>query len=287
MLLAAVLLLLVIAFFGTFFINGGTGSLAGDIAGSAAQPVVAGASGFGASISDFFNRLFALRDVDKQYAELKTRVQILEAENQLMQETIAENERLTEQLGFKKQYPEFTCLPARVIGKEPGSWFIDFTLDMGSDQGVHVDMTVVNELGLVGRVIEVGHKWCKVMAVIDRQSYVSAVIERSRDSGMVQGSGDPQGKKPLCDILFLQPDSEIVPGDKVLTSDLAGIFPKGITIGIVTTVSRDNKLQRIARLAPSVDFAHIENVLIITSSIIIPTESEIAAEESAAPEGGN
>lgn len=284
MALTVVLLLLVVAFFGTFFIYGGTGfeNTPENIVGSAAAPVVGGVHGFAASVKDFFNRLFALRDVDKKYNDLQIEVQRLQAENQSMQNLQDENERLYTLLDAKEhQYPNFTCLAASVVGKDSGSnYFMNFVLNRGSADGVKPDMNVVNEDGLVGRVVEVGHNWCKVMSVIDPQSAVSAIIERSRDFGMVCGSGDPNGSEPTCGINYLPMDADVVPGDKVITSELGGIFYKGIVIGTVGSVSKDENNNLYAELDPAVDFSHLENVLILTSDQKIPTASDIAAEES-------
>lgn len=285
MALAAVLLLLVVAFFGTFFIYGGTNGFVNpveNIAGSAAAPAVSGLNGFTASIKDFFNRLFALRDVDKKYNDLKMRNQMLEVENQFMQDLQQENETLYTMLGAKEQqYPDFKCKPAKVIGKDTGSnWFMNFTLNRGNADGIKVDMPVVNEKGLVGRVVEVGHNWCKVMAIIDPQSAVSAVIESSRDFGMVCGTGDPHGSEPVCDINYLTMNANVVPGDKVITSDLGGVFYSGITIGTVGSVGKDENNNIKAELIPAVDFSHIEDVLILTSDQSIPTDADIKAEES-------
>jgi rod shape-determining protein MreC len=278
MLLVAVLLLLVVAFFVTFFATGGASPGPSDVLGSAAQPAVSGAHGFGASIKQFFLRLFGLRDVDKQYEQMLARIQMLETETQFMQDYQAELERLTNLLGFQEQYPEYSCMPARVIGKQPGSWFLIITLDKGSAHGVEVDMSVVNENGLVGRVSQVGRNWCKVMTVIDRQSSVPGIVERTRDFGIVQGCGDPHVNLPICDIMWLPSDSELAPGDIVKTSDFGGIFPKGLIIGTVTAVGRNEKNERTAQLAPAVDFARLENVLIIKSNKEAITEEDIKKE---------
>jgi rod shape-determining protein MreC len=289
MALVAVLLLLVIAFFSTFFILDGKrhGTAAEGIAGSVAAPAVSATSGFTASIRDFFSRLFALRDVDKKYDQMTIRVQQLELENQAMEELQKENERLMKLFDFKTQYPNYKCMPAKVIGKEPGSWFMNIMLNRGSKDGIAVDMNVVNELGLVGRVVEVGPAWCKVMTVIDRQSNVSAIVELSRDNCIVKGPGDPQVKEPACDLIDLPVDAETVPGDKVVTSDVGNVFMKGILIGTVTKVSRD-QLQNSASLTPAVDFAHLEDVLIITKEQPVSTEppaETTSPDDTVSPDG--
>lgn len=285
MVLATVLLLLVIAFFGTFFITGkDQPSTAADglvatskpnsalegVAGEVAAPSVSGINGFFGSISDFFSRLFATRDVDKEYEAQKIRIQQLEITNQLMQDLQDENERLNKLLGFEEKYPEYVYLPARVTGKVlPGSWFLYFTLNRGSNDGVEKEMIVVNELGLVGRVIKTGPTWCTVMAMIDRTSSIPIVVERSRDNGMVHGAVDPQAEEPSCDIYYLPNDADVVPGDRVVTSDFDDLTIKGIPVGVITAVNRDKKQQSMARatLVPYVDFAHLENVLIIKKDV--------------------
>lgn len=280
MVLTAVLAILVVAFFGTFYVIGGNQANAvSNIAGSAAAPAVSGANGFAVSIRNFFDRLFGLRDIDKQYKELKIRVQQLEAASQFALDLQGENERLNALLGFTQEYPEFTFVPARVIGREPGSWFINFTLDQGSKNGVKKNDTIVTEDGLVGRVEAVGTNWCKVISIIDRQNSVSVMIERSRDNGTVDGATDPQSGEPVCDITNLPLDADITPGDRVLSTDLGGYYPKGLLVGEVTSVARGIAQTSTAKMKPYVDFAHLENVLIITSTRKVPTEEEIAKEQ--------
>lgn len=264
MIMGAVLLLLVVAFFGTFYIAAPKrDTTAEGIAGSVAAPAVTGLSGFAISVRDFFDRLFGIRDVDKEYEELKIRVQKLEVENQLMQDLMLENERLMELLKYKEKYPNYEYLPARVIGKDMGNWFFSFTLNRGSEDGVEKEMMVVNELGLVGTVIEVFPRSCKVMAIIDRSSAISVVVERSRDNGMAHGSGDPQSGSPTCSVWYLTANSEVVPGDKVVTADFDTITIKGIPVGEISSVPRDRTKETVVELLPYVDFAHVENVLIV------------------------
>ena len=285
MALLLVLVLLTAALFGTFFaVRGKQNSPAVErAAASTVTPAVSAASTVTGSIKGFFQRLFGLSAMDKEYEQLKNRVQLLELENQFMQELQKENERLTKLLGFEEKYPEYDCLPARIIGQEPGNWFMNFTLNRGSKDGVEVGMAVVNENALVGRVVEVGVNYSKVMAIIDRNCAVSAIVERSRDNCIVKGSGDPQSGTPTLGVYRLPFDAEIVPGDTVLTTDLGGYYPKGILIGTISEVSRDKNAEDYAVLEPAADFSTLENVLIIRGGRDVPTEDEITnAEQDAA-----
>ena len=160
MILAALLVLLAVSFFATFFLADRGGTAAEKATGAIAAPAVGSVHRATSSVKDFFLRLFALRDIDKEYEQLKAQNAALQMENWLMADLQKEYERNTEMLGFEKKYPQFEYLPARVIGSQPGNWFVNITLDMGSGQGVAKDMNVVTAAGLVGRVVEVGPTWC-------------------------------------------------------------------------------------------------------------------------------
>ncbi len=278
MVLAALLVLLAISFFATFFLSEREGTGAEKAVGAVAAPAVGSVHRATSSVKEFFLRLFALRDIDKEYEQLKEQNAALQLENWLMSDLQKENESLTGLLGFKDTYKQFEYLPARVVGSQPGNWFINITLDKGSTHGVKKDMNVVTAEGLVGRVVEVGPRWCKVMTLLDRQSAVSAMIERSRDAGFVQGPGDPQSGDPKCSVQYLNYDIEVMPGDRVLTSDNGGVFKKGIPVGTITEVSRDPN-NPYALLTPSVNFSSIENVLIIKGGREVPTEKQIAQDQ--------
>jgi rod shape-determining protein MreC len=99
-------------------------------------PAVSGFSGFATSVKEFFLRLFGARDVDKEYEALKIRVQQLEVANDIMQDLQLENERLTKLLGFAEKFPNFEYIPARVIGRNPDSWFFYFDLNRSANDGV-------------------------------------------------------------------------------------------------------------------------------------------------------
>ena len=281
MVLAALLLVLAISFFSTFFLKNREGTAVEHAAGAVAAPAVGTVHRATSSVKDFFLRLFALRDVDKEYEQLKTKVAALQMENWMMVDLQKEVENLNKLANFTSANSQFSYLPARAIGKEPGSWFLDITLDRGSADGVEKDMNVITQDGLVGRIVEVGPNWCKVMTLLDRQSSVSIMIERNRGLGLVKGPGDPGVSDPKCNVEYLNSDVEVVPGDQVITSDFGGIFQKGIPVGKITEVSRDAN-NPYALLTPAVNFATIENVLIIKGGRKIPTAEDIAKDRESA-----
>lgn len=277
MILLGLLVLLIISMAVTFAVTDRQNTALENSVGAVVAPLQDGATKTTNAVSGFFARLFATRDVDKEYSQLKDRVSELETENSMMSELTAENERLTQLLGLTEQYPQYEFIHASVSARDPGSWFMTFQINCGTNQGVDVDMAVVNQDGLVGRIIEAGPNWARVLTIIDTQSAVSAIVERTRDHGIVEGSTDPEAKVTECTVQYLPMDSDLAPGDRLITSNLGGIFPKGIVVGMVTEVNRDQNSQSYAIIRPTVDFAHLEDVLVIKGDK--DDSAQVAAQE--------
>lgn len=219
------------------------------------------------SIGDFFGSIGKNRDLQKDYDELALEASTLATENQQLQDMKQENERLKALLNYSEEHPELTVGYAKVTAKNPGTWFSTFVIDQGTNQGVEVDMAVINENGLVGRVMETGGNWSKVVSIIDGRSSVSGLIERTRDNGVLRGTLDTGVNEGLCHMYYLPFESELLPGDVVSTSGLGGVYPKGIPIGEITEVSRSGADgQKYAVVRPYVDFYHLEGVLVVRSS---------------------
>ncbi len=215
-------------------------------------------------VSGFFTSIGERRQLEENYAKLKERVKELEQLQLNMDEIIRENERLKSLLDFKKEHDEYVVTGARVTGKNPSSWFNTITINKGAKHGVKVDMAVVTDKGLVGRVTEVGSSWAKVRTIIDGQSSVSGIIERTRDTGMVRGNNTMIYEDGLCRMMHLPLDADVVVGDRVITSGLGGIFPKGLYIGEIIEVSSESHDSYVtAIIRPGVDFLHLEEVLVI------------------------
>jgi rod shape-determining protein MreC len=204
------------------------------------------------------------RAVFQRYEDLSRRVSELEQELTGMSELERENERLKALLNFAEQVDRFTFAGGGVTGKDPGNWFNTFTIDAGSASGIEKDMAVVNEDGLLGRVFDVGYNWAKVRTIIDGRSAVSGMIERTRDNGLIRGNNRLGFEDGLLRMIYLPLDTEIVVGDKVLTSGLDGIFPKGLVIGEIKEIlGREHELYVSAIIKPAADFRRLEEVLVI------------------------
>lgn len=178
------------------------------------------------------------------------------------EELKAENERLLAMLGYKEANPESELKMARVIGKDPGSWFEVFTIDLGAADGVEKDMAVVTPDGLVGRIEEVGINRSKVMTIIDSRSRVPVIVERTRDVGVVGGSLQGNDNYSELSVNYLPLDSDITEGDTVLTSGLEGLFPRGIPVGtVISAQGEDSAVDAV--IEPTVDFRQVDEVFVI------------------------
>jgi rod shape-determining protein MreC len=203
----------------------------------------------------------------KNYDQLTEKVAHLEKELLRMNELEKQNQRLKKLLDFATEREELVVTGARVTGKNPGNWFNVFIINKGKNHNVSVNMAVITEQGLVGRIIEVGPNWSKVRTVVDGQSSISGIVERTRDNGMVKGNNVFGFEDGMCSMIYIPLDSEIAEGDKVITSGLGDILPKGIYIGEVKEVVREKRdLFKTAIIKPGVDFRRLEEVLVVRTS---------------------
>ena len=204
-----------------------------------------------------------LRDLRQRNRELEAENARLLLDNVRYRELEGEVALLRDLLNFRQAYPSFKVRGAhvvgRVIGRDPSNLQRYVTLNVGREAEIARNMPVVTDQGLVGRISDVGTGWSKVLLIIDVSSSVNALTQSTRASGLVQGRAD--GSLILRDV----PQSDTLSvGDTVFTSGLGGNFPRQILIGQVTEVDRqDYELYQTAAIQPTVDFDHLEAVLVV------------------------
>ena len=215
-------------------------------------------------IISFVQKVFKTSDADKELEQLQVRMAQLEQAADENAKLKAENERLKKLLNYVETLENYEYVTAVVTGNSQGVWFETFTINAGRNKGIEKDMPVVCAEGLIGRVIEVGANWSKATAIIDPSSEVSVMVERTRDIGVVRGSFSATSDNQL-ELYFLPSGFDLVPGDKIVTSGMSSIFPKTITVGTVSEVTRRSAegSQSNAIIEPAVDFGHLEEVLVL------------------------
>ncbi|OGX45322.1 MAG: rod shape-determining protein MreC [Omnitrophica WOR_2 bacterium RIFCSPLOWO2_12_FULL_51_8] len=193
-----------------------------------------------------------------QNLALKKEAGFLRFKLNAQKETLLESERLKTLLNFKQQSP-FKVVSARVIGRSPDGWTSSVIIDKGRQNGVRRGMPVVNYAGLIGRVVEAGDVSAKILLASDPSLGVSAIVQRSRQEGLVSGT---LGARLMMRYLPENPDIRLQ--DTVVTSGFNEAFPKGIPIGTVVDIGKEfSGLSRYCLIRPAVNLANIEEVLVV------------------------
>lgn len=176
----------------------------------------------------------------------------------------AENQRLRHALGLQPAMPWKLRL-ARVVGRDPANWWRTIRIDLGSRDGIPANSPVLTADGLVGRIAELGHTHSLVVLLGDPDCRVSALIEETREHGVIAPDSSSPVDNILVDLKYLSRNSRLKAGQRVLTSGLGGIFPKGILIGqVVDFHSVDFGLYTEARVNVAVRLNAIEEVWVMS-----------------------
>lgn len=215
-----------------------------------------------------------LRDARGRNTELEQLVARLEVELQERRAAAEESTHLRELLELRQRVP-LRGVAAQVVDRAGLPWYGTLILDEGSAAGVVLDAPVIGPGGVVGRVIEVSANACKVQVLIDHQSGVGVLVERSRVAGAVSGQIARGRGDPSLRVEFVSARADIVVGDRLVTSGLDRIFPKGLLVGQVSLVQPGSGLFREVFATPAIDFVTVENVLILPRT----AEPELRAEE--------
>ena len=149
-----------------------------------------------------------------------------------------------------------TFITASIVGRTilPTQHMV--ILDRGERHGIMVDSVVLDASGLMGRVVDVYPTTSVVMLVTDPESRVACVLERSRESGLLVGTGEHR-----CRLIYLDLEADVVVNDRVVTAGLEGPFPKGVLVGTVVKVVHDERTaQTVAWVRPSVKLNQLEEV---------------------------
>jgi rod shape-determining protein MreC len=199
------------------------------------------------------------KNVRAENRRLRDEAQQLRVEALQVTETIEENRRLRRLLALKAAMPLET-LSGEIIAREWGGWVRSLTVNRGRSDHVSRMTAVIAPDGLIGRVVDVRPGASVVQVLIDPASTVGAHAVRSRTAGIVEG--EPRGTMRFK--YMARDGSGLEVGDLVVTSGSGGLFPRGIPIGRVRAIDdRGSALFHYAQLAPAVDFARIDEVLLI------------------------
>lgn len=223
------------------------------------------------SIQKVWNKYVALQDVYEENRRLQEQIEILRNQNHELRELAFMSHQLSALLEFKGRLSSET-VAAQVIGLDSTNWYRGVVLNKGQQDGIRAEMGVLTLSGVVGRVVKATKYSSVVLLVNDPNNAVPGLIQRTRDQGIVLGTIGGRARMRYIPLL-----STVQLGDVVATSGLTGAFPKGIPIGTISRIEKeDDDLFLSAEIVPQVDFTKLEEVLVITA---LPTTAEETSEE--------
>ena len=198
--------------------------------------------------------------------ELKKQMDEMLDEVQSAKALRSENDELRRMLEVKKEHLDYKFETADIVGREDGNYMTVFTLGRGQNNGIDRDMPIIaSNSGLIGRITDAGATWSKACSIIDTGSSVGAFDERSRAAGIVVGDYE-LGLKGYCRLAYLQSDADIEVGDRILTSGVGSVYPRGLIIGTVTEVIYDESLRtKYATVKPYAEISGLSSVTVVTS----------------------
>ena len=214
-----------------------------------------------ASVAGLFQNNPDAESLRRQNAELEAQVNQLQARVIQLEEDQTALKTLSGLVNYARTQPDHRYLAANVIGRDPSPFLRYLLLDRGSDDGVRRNMPVVTDQGLVGKIVEVTSQASKVQLIVDSGSAVNALLQQSRERGVVSG----QFAGGLI-MQYISQQVTVEPGERVLTSGLGGTYPQGLFVGTVSAVQKLNyEVLQQAEVTPGVDFGRLEIALIIVS----------------------
>jgi len=227
------------------------------------EPIEEGLHFAGSSISEVFSfmgQLFSLKEENLKLIKENDRLN-----RQLLQsyELQEENYRLAEMLAYKRNHSELMLYPAQVVGREGSYQNFFLVLNQGIEAGIKKEMPVLDSRGLLGIVRESWDGGSRVQLIKDSNFAVGALVQRtgSRTIGVLEGNTEHPNTPRLIN---LPNDADIQVGDEIITSGLGGLYPKGLLIGRVVSIHKDEGgLLKAAWIEPAARLNKVEEVFIL------------------------
>jgi rod shape-determining protein MreC len=212
-------------------------------------------SGIG-GVRDVWQNYFALQQTRQENQQLRTELAQLRVGLQ-QERALAEQSRMLQKLLDMKMETPLKTTAAYVIAGAASPDFRTATIDKGTSDGLKPDMAVISPAGVVGRIILPTSRAAKIQLLIDRDAAAGAVTERGRAQGVVVGTGTSLRMD------HVPGTADLKVGDRVVTSGIEGIYPKGFEIGQIESIERRAGEFSAVIIRPAVEFSSVEAVLVV------------------------
>lgn len=239
----------------------GTGGsiLVGSIVSFTTTPVQSTITDISKSIKETWYGYIYLLGLKEENDLLRNKLSILENEKHRLLEEVQATRRLKELLGFREK-KQLSLIAAEIIGTDIYGWTKTFSIGKGLDEEFERNMAVVSPSGIVGKILEVQSDTSKVLLATDPRFRVGALIQRTRAKGIIEGNSSEN-----LILKYLRQLDDVKIGDKIISSGLGGIFPKGLMVGEVVRVEEgEDNFFKYIEVAPGTDLKKLEEVFVIT-----------------------
>lgn len=212
------------------------------------------------SANDVVDHYLLVAEVSEENEKLKQEIGKLIRQNNELREELRQKARLGDLMEYQEER-QLKSVVATVIGRDATQWARVVFINKGTQDGIKENLAVVTNRGVVGHVIQAGLNTSKVMLIVDGRSSVDTLFSYDRISGIVVGTG-----MEFCEMKYVPITAEVNVGDQIVSSGLGGVYPKGLVVGTVISITKATQgLFQEITIAPSADFGRLEEVLVLLS----------------------
>lgn len=228
------------------------------------KPVQSAAARVTEAVESVFANFEDKKELREENRELRSQINELTKELADFEDTVRENEFYKKYLEIKETHSDYQMQPAMVIARDNTDPYCSFTINSGLGDGVALYDPVITDAGLVGYITEVTASQSVVMTVLNPDINITAVDNRTRDSGNITGDASVAADG-WCTLTYLPKGNAVAAGDYIITSGAGGIFPEGHIVGTVKSVRQNTgDLTAFAVVEPIVDPTTVTEVMVIT-----------------------
>ncbi|NLO48558.1 MAG: rod shape-determining protein MreC [Clostridiales bacterium] len=258
--LAAVLIVILMS----TFLSAGRSNLFANIFRTVTSPFESGLSSVADYLEGVYDYMYGFDKLKAENEELKAKIADMEKAVRQAKISNDENDRLRELVNLQVKRPHLVFEDALVISWNSSNWSSTFVINKGSSSGVELYDSVITESeALVGQIIEVGATTSVVRTVVDAETSIGALIDRTGISGVASGEFTLMGENRLK-LSFLPSGSDLINGDTVLTSGKGEVFPQDLVIGtIVSTQKEESGLNWYGIISPAAELSKLTQVFVI------------------------
>lgn len=238
-------------------------------------PIQRGTLSFKESVSYTIDHYITIVNTSKENQDLRKNVQTLENTIFSLNEVQKENMRLKQLLQFGIEIPKRKVL-AQVVSWDSSNEFKVLRINKGESHGLKLLSPVITMTGLVGYVYRLTPNYADILTILDQNNRVDSIVARTRTHGIVEGNSGF-----TCHLKYVSRTEKLEIGDTVLTAGLGEVYPKGIKVGRISKIDKENfGITQKIEISPSVDFHKLEEVVVLVDDEQANKSIEKVSEES-------